>query len=258
MISIITITYNNFEDLVKTLDSIHDYDNVESVVVNGGDLEETINYLKAYKGKVINEKDKGIADAFNKGIQLASGNFVMFLNSGDVLLNPGYLKEAIEFLNKNPQYSFVHSNILYDDAFGDKLVVKPHIKNPGRGMMYLHPSMIIRSTVFKETGLYDLNYKIAMDYDLILRMEKKGLKGFYIDALPVVQMEGKGKSHTSEFLAIKECIRSLRKNNYLTFKNITGLTVRLFLFSVRKILFKIGGRKAMRLFKRLKYEAIAF
>lgn len=258
MISIITITYNNFEDLVKTLASIPSDNNIQSVVINGGDSAETINYLKSYKGKVINEKDEGIADAFNKGINAASGDLVMFLNSGDTLLNPDYLEQAVEILKKNPNYSFVHSNILYEDSFGDKLLVKPYVKNPGRGMMYLHPSMIFRTEVFKETGMYNLNYKIAMDYDLMLRMEKKGLKGFYIDTSPVVQMEGKGKSYTSEYMAIKECIHSLRKNNYLTLKNITGLSVRLFLFSVRKIILKIGGQKAMRLLKRFKYKAVTF
>jgi len=256
IISIVTITYNNFEDLVKTLESIRGNDYIESIVVNGGDSPETIDYLKFHKGIVINEKDEGIADAFNKGIKASSCDFIMFLNSGDILLNPVYLSQAVEVLNENPQYSFVHSNILYEDAFGDKLFVKPYVKNPGRGMMYLHPSMIIIKKIFKETGLYNLRYKIAMDFDLVVRMKKKGFKGYYLDTSPVVQMEGKGKSHTSEFLAIKECIGCLRNNNYITPGNIAGVAVRLSLFLIRKIVLKLGGKKAMRILKRLKYDAI--
>jgi len=83
MISIITITYNNYEGLKRTLSSIPSYNFIESVVVNGGTDKSTLEYLSSYRGKVINEKDEGIADAFNKGITKSSGDAIMFLNSGD-------------------------------------------------------------------------------------------------------------------------------------------------------------------------------
>ena len=172
-ISIVTITFNNFSELKKTLDSIPKLDFIESVVVNGGDCPETKEFLNSHKGKSISEKDSGIADAFNKGIKLASGDLIMFLNSGDVLINSNYIKKGIKILSDSPQYSFVHSNILYKDAFGDILLMKPKVKNIGRGIKYLHPSMIVRNKIFDEIGGFNSGYKIAMDYDFILRMEKK-------------------------------------------------------------------------------------
>ncbi|SVA43116.1 uncharacterized protein METZ01_LOCUS95970, partial [marine metagenome] len=88
---------------------------IESVVVNGGDCEKTKEYLSNFNGIKISEPDNGISDAFNKGVAAANGENVMFLNSGDVLLSPNYLKEAETVMNFNPEISFVHSDSLFED-----------------------------------------------------------------------------------------------------------------------------------------------
>ena len=88
MISIITVTYNNFQDLYRTLNSLENVEGIEKIVVNGGKCAKTKKYLSNFDGIVISEPDKGISDAFNKGVSNANGENVMFLNSGDVLLSP--------------------------------------------------------------------------------------------------------------------------------------------------------------------------
>ena len=88
MISIITVTYNNFDDLHCTLDSLKKVEGIEKIVVNGGDCAKTKEYLSDFDGISISEPDKGISDAFNKGVSRANGDTVMFINSGDVLLSP--------------------------------------------------------------------------------------------------------------------------------------------------------------------------
>ena len=103
MISVITVTYNNYNDLNRTLHSLDQVDGIENVVVNGGDCEKTKKLLSDFDGITISEPDKGISDAFNKGVTLATGENVMFLNSGDVLLSPNYLKEAEKIINFNPE-----------------------------------------------------------------------------------------------------------------------------------------------------------
>jgi len=254
VISIITITRNNSAELKKTLDSIPAFDFIESIVINGGDKPVPADLLKSHKGIIVNEKDEGIADAFNKGVNASSGDFLMFLNSGDVLINENYLNQAIDILKEKDEFSFIHSNILYSDVIGGALIVKPPLKNLGRGMKYLHPSMITRKEEFNKVGLFNRDYNIAMDFDFIVRMEKKGLKGFYLDSDPVVKMGGEGKSHTEEFSAIKECIKSLKENKYLNFRNTIGLIVRLFFFAFRKTVLAVGGKKLLRTLKRSKYE----
>jgi glycosyltransferase involved in cell wall biosynthesis len=254
MISIITITYNNYEGLKRTLSSIPDYDFIESVVINGGSDKATLDLLNSHKGKVINEKDEGIADAFNKGIVNSSGDAIMFLNSGDELIEPGYLKESEEILKTNKEVAFVHSNIIFIDSVGTELYMKPPFCNLGRGLPYLHPTMIVRKSVFNQIGLFNKEYKIAMDFDFIIRLEQKGCKGFYLKDKAVVKMEGTGKSVEQEFDAIKECYKSLKQNDFLNLKNYFGMMVRVVLFFLRKLMILIGLGGLLRNLKKKKHS----
>ena len=92
------------------------------MVVN---CNKTKKLLSNYDGISISEPDKGISDAFNKGVTHATGENVMFLNSGDVLLSPEYLKEAEKTLSFNPEISFVHSDSLFDDRISGIIYMKP-------------------------------------------------------------------------------------------------------------------------------------
>lgn len=255
MISIITITYNNSEELVRTINSISKGVFVESVIVNGGSCDRTREFLKNYPGIVINEKDEGISDAFNKGIKNSSGNYIMFLNSGDELIDKSYLKKAKDFLDINAGFSFVHSNIVFVDESGEELYMRPPMKNVGRGMPYLHPTMIFRKDVFDKVGLFRKDLKIAMDYDLAVRMKKAGLRGFYFNEIYSVKMDGTGKSVKLESDALKECYKVLKENNFLTFENLSGFAVRYLLFLIRRLLSTVGLNKLLLKMKKIKHKA---
>jgi len=240
ILSIITITYNDFEGLKRTLSSIPKFDYIESTVINGGTDQQSLEFLSTYKGKVISEKDEGIADAFNKGIANSSGEAIMFLNSGDELIESTYIEEAEQLLTKDKSVDFIHSNLILVDSIGTELYMKPPFCNLGRGLPYLHPTMIIKKSVFEQIGFFSKDYKIAMDFDFIVRLEKKGFKGYYLKDLAVVKMEGTGRSTEYEFEGIKECFKSLKQNNFLTLTNSTGLMVRISLFIMRKFMITIG------------------
>lgn len=251
-ISIVTITYNNFSELKYTLDSIPDYDFIESVVINGGDCQQTKELLESYKGKSISEKDSGIADAFNKGIQLASGDFIMFLNSGDVFIDANYLMKAWNYFTFNSEIDFVHANLILRNSDGTDLYMRPTFSNLGRGMPYLHPTMIFRKSVFDKVGYFNTKYKIAMDFDFIVRLEKAKLKGYYFKESFPVRMEGTGRSISNEAEALRECFSILRDNNLLDLKNFFGYTQRYLLFLGRKLL-KASGQDEL-LLKLKKYK----
>ena len=180
MISVITVTYNNYDDLHRTLHSLDQVEGIESVVVNGGDCDKTKKLLSDFDGISISEPDRGISDAFNKGVALASGKNVMFLNSGDVLLSPNYLKEAEKIINFNPQIAFVHSDSLFEDRISGTIYMEPlksmfFRETPlGRGMPYNHLTMIIRKSVFDKIGLFKLHYKITMDFEWVCRLHNHG------------------------------------------------------------------------------------
>lgn len=255
ILSIVTITYNNLSELKKTLASIPNYDFIESVVINGGDCQETKEILKSYKGKSISEKDNGIADAFNKGIRLASGDLMMFLNSGDILIDANYLKIACDYLKVNNEIDYVHSNLILTDAIGAELYMRPTFSNLGRGMPYLHPTMIIRKEVFDKIGLFNPKYKIAMDFDFIVRLEKANLKGYYEKEGFPVRMEGTGKSIFNETEALRECFSILRENDSLNTKNFFGYIQRYLFFLGRKFLGLSGQNDLLLKLKKHKHHA---
>ena len=246
MISIITVTYNNFDDLYRTLNSLNKVKGIEKVVVNGGDCHKTKKYLSAFDGISISEPDKGISDAFNKGVSNSNGNNVMFLNSGDILLSPEYLQEAEKIIKFNPEISFVHSDLVFEDRISGDIrltALQPFFfKAPplGRGMPYHHQSMIVRKKVFDETGLFKLHYKISMDFDWVCRLHKNDLGGFYWNKEPVVKMDGGGISALKEHLVIWESLQALKENQLLTLKNLYGISVRTIFYFARRMMELLG------------------
>lgn len=254
MLSIITITYNNYTELIKTLDSIPKSDLIESIVVAGGQCKETLEFLKSYSGKSLSEKDEGIADAFNKGVRISSGKYIMFLNSGDELIDKSYTEKAIEILESNQNYSFVHSNLIFIDSNGNELYMKPQMKSLGRGMPYLHPTMVVRKQLFDQIGYFNTKLKIAMDFDWIVRLEKNSIAGNYYRNSFVIKMDGKGKSVIEESAAMRECYSILKSNNLLNLKNYLGFTVRYILFLLRGLVVKVGLETFLTSMKKVKHS----
>ena len=260
MISVITVTYNNYDDLHRTLSSLEQVDGIERVVVNGGDCEKTKEYLSNFNGIKISEPDNGISDAFNKGVIAATGENVMFLNSGDVLLSPNYLKEAETVMNFNPEISFIHSDSLFEDRISGTIYMEP-LKSIlfkeaplGRGMPYNHLTMIIRKRVFEKIGYFKLHYKITMDFEWVCRLQKNKFIGHYFDRGPVVRMDGGGVSSTTEQLVMWESLKALAENKLLNLKNIAGILERSALYLGRIMLETLGMNKTLGWLKRKKHN----
>ena len=261
MISVITVTYNNYEDLHRTLSSLEKVEGIENVVVNGGDCEKTKEYLSDFNGIAISEPDNGISDAFNKGVTAATGENVMFLNSGDVLLSPEYLKEAEKILSFNPEISFAHSDSLFEDHISGIIYMEPlksafFSKAPlGRGMPYNHLTMVIRKSVFDKIGLFKLHYKITMDFEWVCRLQNNKFNGHYIGGDPVVKMDGGGVSSTTEQLVMWESLKALIENRLLNPKNIFGILVRSVLYLGRILLETLGMTGTLGWLKRKKHNS---
>jgi glycosyltransferase involved in cell wall biosynthesis len=261
MISVITVTYNNYDDLQRTLHSLKNVDGIESVVVNGGECNKTKKLLSNYDGISISEPDKGISDAFNKGVTHATGENVMFLNSGDVLLSPEYLKEAEKTLSFNPEISFVHSDSLFEDRISGIIYMKPlksafFSKVPlGRGMPYNHLTMVIRKSVFEKIGLFKLHYKITMDFEWVCRLQNNNFNGHYIGRDPVVRMDGGGVSSTTEQLVMWESFKALIENHLLSPENIVGILERSILYIGRILMETLGMTSILGSLKRKKHNS---
>ena len=267
-LSIITITLNNFEELLRTVESVRDLNGCEHIIINGGECPQTLEFLQGYNGKSVSEPDQGISDAFNKGIRLSSGDAIIMLNSGDILLDRTYPARASQILDQDPQIDFVHADLIFEDTLIGSYIMRPlrtkNILSPniGRGMPYRHQSMVVRKEVYGRVGFFNLNY-ICSDFDWVCRWEldlkKSHGQAYYSQGDPVIIMDGGGISSTQERKIILEAIKIIRiHNKHISFLEKTmsysALFRRLVLFSVRVFLKKLGFVNILVIIKRIKYK----
>ena len=251
MLSVITITFNNFTELQETLDSIPQK-NIESVVINGGECNKTLQYLKSNLSiRSLSEKDQGISDAFNKGFWLSTGEYVTFLNSGDRLIDSEYYSDAISYLDSNPNVNFVYADICFIDQFASSIHVKSNMPLPY--MPFLHPTLIVRRETMLKIGLFDLNFRIAMDLDFVYRLIKSGSKGYYLQRR-VVEMDGGGVSSTNFLKTYKENFKVIVKNDDLNIRSVKFLAWQGFKLVFKLFLLNFGGRKLLRLYRKKRYQ----
>jgi len=268
LLSIITITFNNFEELLNTVESLRDLDDFEHIIINGGSCPQTSEFLKGYSGKTVSEPDFGISDAFNKGIKYSQGEAVLMLNSGDLLIDKTYPKKTINILHEHPEIDFIHADLIFEDSLIGPYIMRPlrtqnnlH-PNIGRGMPYRHQSMVVRKSIYDKVGLFNLEY-ICSDYDWVCRWEliskTSNGKAYYLRGDPVVKMDGAGISSVQEGKIIGEAIKIIAKRSkecsFLA--NIISyytLLIRVFLYCCRTLLKRYGLKILLKKLKHLKYK----
>lgn len=218
-ISLITICRNSAKTIAATIDSIvsQRYPDLQYIIVDGASTDDTINIVKSYGSAIdvlISEPDRGISDAFNKGIKAASGEVVGFINSDDRLL-PNALEKINSYFLENVDGEVLHGDILlYDGALFVKRV-KPAARwwYPWRMVLFNHPSTFVRKGVYQQHGLFSLDYRFAMDVDLFLRWIKSGVRIHYMPE-PFVRMQAGGLSGKFAFESFAEKKRALLSNGF--------------------------------------------
>lgn len=256
-LSIITITFNNFEQLVLTLKSIYPLENLEIIVINGGNDQNAKNYLSQWiidnpQHQLLQEKDSGIADAFNKGIKLAKGKYINFLNSGDIMGEHEYYSLALNMLETNSNIFFTHADIIFQDQYNSKLRMpaRNNIHNLGLGMPFHHQTMIVRKSLFDSIGLFNLNFRFAMDYEWIIRLVSQGHRGYYFPHIGSI-MDGNGVSISQENKSMNECFKALKINNQLNIKTFYGFVLRKIFKILRVAIFLFMPNKIIGLIKQI-------
>lgn len=185
-ISIITITYNSGNTLEQTIKSVlsQDYGNFEYVIIDGGSKDNTLQIVEKYRSRistVVSEPDKGISDAFNKGIRNSKGEIIGIINSDDILM-PGTLKAIAN--NYDPSIDVYSGNLLFWNDTNDKVIkCVPDLKFEGFRLQYkvAHPSRFIRKDAYDRYGFYAIDLRYKMDIDLLYRFYSNGAKFKYID-----------------------------------------------------------------------------
>ena len=177
-ISIITVCYNAEDTISDTIESVlsQDYKDVEYIIVDGKSTDRTLEIIQSIKNgiKLISEKDQGIYDAMNKGINTASGDVIGILNADDVYKNSQVLTEVMDAFKAN--VSIVYGDIEYVKYNDLSKVVrkwKAGVFRSGKfkwGWMPPHPGFFVRKSCYESFGLFNLNLSTSADYELMLRM----------------------------------------------------------------------------------------
>lgn len=215
-ISIITVCYNSEQTIEDTIQSVlaQTYKNIEYIIVDGKSKDSTCTIINKYKdqiSKFISEPDKGIYDAMNKGISLATGDVVGILNSDDIYADNLVLSRVAKSIK---DLDAVYGNLNYVSATNtDKIfrrwVSKPYLEGMFfDGWMPPHPTFYVKKSVYEKYGSYSLKLKSAADYEFMLRViHKYKIQVKYIDSI-LIKMRVGGESNAS----IKNRIRANRED----------------------------------------------
>ncbi|MEE9450697.1 MAG: glycosyltransferase family 2 protein [Ignavibacteriaceae bacterium] len=229
-ISIITPTYNSEKVIEQCVSSLlnQTYTDFEHIIVDNVSSDSTVSTIqnvykdhsKINKLKVICEKDNGIAEAFNKGINNSDGDIIGILNSDDYYYNKNVLDLVSEAF-QDDEIIFVHGNIYFEDPLYGSNIRKPLLCPVTEAMPYNHPTIFFRKEVYKQHGFFDTGYKLAMDFEFICRLSKSIIdfnsRGYYLDGKPLVTMVAGGASWKNELESIEETRKALRKYDYWNF-----------------------------------------
>lgn len=252
--SLITVTYNSSKTLTDTLKSVlsQTYSDIEYIIVDGASKDNTVSIIKEYEPKFngrmkwISEPDKGLYDAMNKGIRMATGDVVGILNSDDLFMDNEVISDiASDF---DGQTDAVFGNLYFVNQEDVDQIVRVWKGSPYKsfknGWHPAHPTFYVRKEAYEKYGVFDTTFDVSADFELMLRLiEKNGIRTKYLDRY-MVRMRMGGESTGS----IKNIIRG-NKNIFRAFQK-NGIKVspfypvyRLLPKVIDKILYKLGIKK---------------
>jgi glycosyltransferase involved in cell wall biosynthesis len=218
-VTIITTVLNAVGTIEQTILSVIDqsYDNIEYIIIDGVSTDGTLQVIERYHDKisvVISEPDKGIADGFNKGIARATGEWIGLINADD-----WYTKDAVKLMmhHINDNDKVCCGNLLLIGDNGFQRIKKSKTGWLNYGMYVMHPTCFVKSSVYKSVGDYNIAFKIAMDFDMFLRIKRAGYNIRYIDEhIACMRTFGVSndvkKMHTEELAVMK---RNLSRRDYV-------------------------------------------
>ncbi len=257
-ISIVTICYNSeatIEDCILSVIS-QGYPNLEYIVVDGKSTDSTMTIVDHYKDSIttiVSEKDKGISDAFNKGIARATGEVLCFINSDDVML-PGSLQAVADaFDGKHDIYS---ANVILDNIeTGHQCREIPSLHFPTMPFFkhVSHQGRFVTLDLYRKIGGYDTELRYTMDLDFLVRATHNGARFKHV-AFDVARFRSGGVTSTDILKKKKDFVRLVTNNNG---NMLQALTYYYFIVTtqyVKKFLSAIGGKD---MGQKLRYKTVS-
>jgi len=228
-ISVITVVFNNVSTIGKALASVKNqtHQDIEHIVIDGGSTDGTLDVIEQYSAnitKFVSEPDHGIYDAMNKGLSMATGDLVCFLNSDDMYVDSHVLERASRIIEQD-SLDAIFADVTYFRADNPEKILRRYSSSrfsPEKiayGWMPAHPTLLMRKAVFDRIGGFKSSYRIGGDFEFIARAFGKGeLKYRYLpEVLVKMQMGGASTSVIRSTLkSIQELMRACRENGIQT------------------------------------------
>jgi len=224
-ISIITVSYNSAKTIETTFMSVlqQTYSNIEYIVIDGGSTDNTLKIAKKYSEIItvlVSEQDNGLYDAMNKGISLATGDVIGLINSDDLFCDPDALNKVAKVFKKNKNLDSIYADLFYVSQQDINKISRRWVSGIQRKFKYgwhpAHPTFYIKKTIYDRYGLFDLSFKLAADFEIMLRfLDKHNISTTYLKE-PLVKMRLGGetnKSFKNIYYQNIECLRAFDKNN---------------------------------------------
>jgi glycosyltransferase involved in cell wall biosynthesis len=263
MISIITVVLNGKKHLEQAIKSVigQTYDNIEYLVIDGQSSDGTQDIIRTYEKNIdfwTSEPDSGIFDAMNKGIEKSSGEYIGILNADD-WYETDIVAAVVDKINstwEKPTGSVIYcDHYLHDDKWDPHLRSKKYSTLTRKaGMAVSHQAMFIPREVYENVGLYDLRYRLASDYDFLLRMIRAGVDFQKLEFHGVTIRRG-GQSTVNLKLSVRETGIIVKKNfgliskAYLTFLFTNWIPS--LLGRIQPFLYKYAGEEKTNALRRL-------
>jgi glycosyltransferase involved in cell wall biosynthesis len=195
LVSVITAVLNGEDCIASCIESVlnQDYPNIEHIILDGGSTDNTLAILRKYQDRIAfwqSEPDNGVYDAWNKGLGLAYGEWIAFLGADDIYL-PGAISAYMELAQRNPEAEFLSSLARLDHPTG----YSPVFGGPWewsrftKAMSTIHVGTMHRQSLFKRLGQFDTSYRIAADYEFLLRAHET-LRAAFMSTVTVVMRAG--------------------------------------------------------------------
>ncbi len=222
-ITLITVTYNSEKYLKHCIESVQSqsYKNIEHIIIDGKSTDGTIAIIKKYQSKIahwVSETDRGMYDAINKGIKLATGDVIGILNSDDMLVSTDVIEEIVKTFQEQNVDS-VYGDLEYVDKVDTDRVFriwkgKKYNRNLFKmGWMPGHPTFYIKKSLIEKHGMYENHYYTAADYEFMARyLYKYKISSFYLPKM-IVKMRMGGASNKN----LNQRLRANRRD-YLAMK----------------------------------------
>lgn len=246
-VTVITVVFNQKKHIQSSIESVlnQSYNNLEYIIIDGGSTDETIDVIKKYSDKIskyISEPDQGIYYAMNKGISLATGDIIGFLNADDFYSDKSVIKKVVDAFKNNS----------VDSCYGDILYVKRNdittitrnwksgefsIEKFKRGWFPPHPTFFVKRNIYNKFGRFNTTFKFSSDVELMIRfLCKYNVSTYYIPEV-LIKMRDNGKSNKNYLNISKsvwECYKAMRINGI----NVTYLYIlRTLIFRLRQKVF---------------------